>query len=242
VAPGADVRLDLPIVPPGDSSFVNAIATWRIRALPVLSGPVNVTYSQAMSEHLDDSALMLRYKDGDTASFETLYRRHNDSLFRYLLRLSRNRASAEDVYQEVWRKTIESRQRYRPTAKFRTFLFRVAQNCFIDHTRRNKRYSTIDLPDYAALQDEGDGPDVAAEKILFRRRMDAAIAALPEEQRQAFLLHEEAGLDLGSIAAICGTTRETVKSRLRYANDKLKRALAKPTAVSDGQSGDSCGR
>jgi RNA polymerase sigma-70 factor (ECF subfamily) len=218
---------------------VNATATWRIQAPPVLSGPVNVTYSRAMTEHVDDSALMLRYKDGDVAAFETLYRRHNDSLFRYLLRMSRNRDSAEDIYQEVWRKIIESRQRYRPTAKFTTFLFRVTHNCFIDHTRRNKRYSTIDLPDFAAQQDDGDGPDVAAEKILFRRRMEAAISGLPEEQRQAFLLHEEAALDLGSIAVICDTTRETVKSRLRYANEKLKRALVKPIAVSDGRSGDS---
>ena len=221
---------------------MTAITAWHIHSRPVLSGPVNLTYSRTMAEHVDDSALMLRYKDGDIAAFETLYRRHNNSLFRYLLRMSRNRDSAEDIYQDVWRKIIESRQRYRPTAKFTTFLFRVAHNCFIDHTRRNKRYSTNDLPDIGAQPDDGDGPEAAAEKILFRRRMDAAIAELPDEQRQAFLLHEEAGLDLGSIALVCGSTRETVKSRLRYANDKLKRALMKPAAIPDSRLGDTCER
>ena len=70
---------------------------------------------------------MLRYKDGDVAAFEILYRRHNDSLYRYLLRLSLNRDTAEDIFQEVWGKIIKARERYRPTAKFTTFLYRVAQ-------------------------------------------------------------------------------------------------------------------
>ena len=76
-------------------------------------------------------------------AFETLYRRHNDALYRYLLRLCRNhRDTAEDLFQEVWGKIVKSRERYRPTAKFTTFLYRVAHNCFIDHLRRNQRHST----------------------------------------------------------------------------------------------------
>ena len=84
---------------------------------------------------------MLRYKDGDVAAFELLYRRHNDALYRYLLRLSLHPHTAEDLYQEVWSRIIRSKARYRPTAKFTTFLYRVAHNCFIDHLRRNKRHS-----------------------------------------------------------------------------------------------------
>ena len=78
-----------------------------------------------MPETPDDSALMLRYRDGDVAAFETVYRRHNDSLYRYLLRLSQNPEAAEDVFQEAWGKIIKARQRYRPTALFSTYLYRV---------------------------------------------------------------------------------------------------------------------
>ena len=98
-----------------------------------------LAYAPTMAHTPDDSALMLRYCDGDVDAFETLYRRHNDAVYRYLLRLCQHRASAEDVFQEVWSKIVRARDSYRPTAKFTTFLYRVAHNCFIDHVRRNKR-------------------------------------------------------------------------------------------------------
>lgn len=169
---------------------------------------------------------MLRYGDGDVAAFETLYRRHNDALYRYLLRLSRNRDTAADVFQDVWSKLVRARHRYRPTAKFSTYLYRIAHNCFIDHLRRNKRHaaaSDTDPDSYAAQQ---DGPDHGAEKSLALERIRTALAALPEEQRDAFLLREEAGLSIESIAEVTGVNRETAKSRLRYAMKKLKAALA----------------
>jgi len=175
-----------------------------------------------------DSALMLRYKDGDVAAFEALYRRHNDSLYRYLLRLSLNRETAEDVFQEVWGKIIKARHRYRPTAKFTTFLYRVAHNCFIDYVRRNKRHMVSSAIDPDSSPDPGDEPDQVADKIFARQRLDAALGALPDEQRDAFLLHEEAGLGIDTIAQVTGVNRETVKSRLRYATRKLKTALAEP--------------
>ena len=107
----------------------------------LLSCPGRVAYAQLMGAKTEDSALMLRYRDGDVAAFEALYRRHKDPLYRYLVRLSSNRDTAEDVFQEVWSKIIKARRNYRPTAKFTTFLYRVAHNCFIDHIRRNKRHS-----------------------------------------------------------------------------------------------------
>ena len=183
-----------------------------------------------MSVTPEDSALMLRYKDGDVAAFETLYRRHNDSLYRYLLRLSRNRDTAEDVFQEVWGKIIKARHRYRATAKFTTFLYRVAHNCFIDYVRRNKRHMVNSAIDPDSSADPGDEPDQIAEKIFARQRLDVALGALPDEQRDAFLLHEEAGLSIDTIAQVTGVNRETVKSRLRYATKKLKTALAERDA------------
>jgi RNA polymerase sigma-70 factor (ECF subfamily) len=201
-----------------------------LRLQASLSTGGNVTYAPAMGRTPDDSALMLRYKDGDVEAFETLYRRHNDSLYRYLLRLSLNQDTADDVVQEVWGKIIKARHRYRPTAKFTTFLYRVAHNCFIDYVRRNKRHMVSSGIDPDCSPDPGDEPDLQAEKSFARRRLDAALETLPDEQRDAFLLHEEAGLSIDAIAGITGVKREAVKSRLRYASKKLKAALAEPAA------------
>lgn len=187
-----------------------------------------LAYAHRMGHIPEDSALMLRYKDGDTAAFETLYRRHNDALYRYLLRLCRHRATAEDIFQDVWGKIIKARSNYRPTAKFTTFMYRVAHNCFIDHVRRNKRHSnnTELEPEFHA--DTSESPDTIAERSLARERLVLALHDLPEEQRDAFLLHEEAGLSIDQIASVTGSNRETAKSRLRYAVNKLRAAIEEP--------------
>ena len=193
-----------------------------------LSRAAGLTYAPAMEKIPEDSALMLRYADGDVAAFDMLYRRHKDALFRYLLRLCRHRDSAEDIFQEVWGKIINSRDRYKPTAKFATFLYRVAHNCFIDHIRRNKRHAnSVDIePD--AHPDPGEQPDMLVEKSLARKRLDTALQLLPDEQRDVFLLREEADFSLEQIASITGTSRETAKSRLRYAVKKLRAAIDEP--------------
>jgi len=180
----------------------------------------------------EDSALMLRFKDGDVDAFETLYRRHNDPLYRYLLRLCRHRDNADDIFQEVWGKIIKAADRYRPTAKFTTFLYKVAHNCFIDHIRRNKRHTHPGNIEPDSQADPGDLPDILAERSLARERLEIALADLPDEQRDVFLLHEEAGLSLDQIAAITGSNRETSKSRLRYAVRKLRIAIDEPAEVS----------
>ena len=197
-----------------------------------LSRTAPLAYAPSMDEAPEDSALMLRYRDGDLAAFETLYKRHNDAVYRYLLRLCQHRDSAEDVFQEVWGKIIKARASYRPTAKFTTYLYRVAHNCFIDHIRRNKRHSqTVAIePDNQA--DPGELPEMHVERSLARRRLLDALQQLPDEQRDVFLLREEAGLSLDQIASITGTNRETAKSRLRYAVNKLRVAIDEPAGTS----------
>ena len=192
----------------------------------------SVPYAAAMDPSPEDSALMLRYRDGDVGAFETLYRRHNDALYRYLLRRCRHRATAEDLFQEVWGKIIKARANYRPTARFTTFLYRVAQNCFIDHLRRNRRHdhvAGIDPDSYAA---ESVHVDDEAERSLARRRLEKALDDLPDEQRDVFLLYEEADLSLDEIATVTGVKRETAKSRLRYAVNKLRAAIEEPSEAS----------
>jgi len=185
-------------------------------------------YARRMDHAPEDSALMLRYKDGDSAAFETLYRRHNDALYRYLLRLCQHRDAAEDVFQDVWGKIIKSRANYRPTAKFTTFMYRVAHNCFIDHVRRNKRHANGTELDPELHADTSETLETSIERSLARERLLVALDDLPEEQKDAFLLHEEGGLSIDQIAAVTGSNRETAKSRLRYAVNKLRVAIEEP--------------
>ena len=188
-----------------------------------------LAYAPRMGHTPDDSALMLRYKDGDIAAFEVLYQRNTDRLYRYLLRLCRQHDTAEDIFQEVWSKIIKSRASYRPTAKFSTFLYRVAHNCFIDYTRRNKRHArnTELVPEMHSHP--GEQPETSTERSLAKERLHVALMDLPLEQRDAFLLHEEAGLTVEQIAQVTGSNRETAKSRLRYAINKLRAAIDEPT-------------
>ena len=177
----------------------------------------------------DDGELMLRYARGDMRAFETLYRRHRSALYRYLVRQAHNTETANDLFQEVWSKVIASRERYEPRAQFRTFLYRIAQNCFIDYCRRasvrNESNGSDDSWESHLPASEQDRPDTRAEQAQLTARYRAALAALPNEQRDVFLLYES-GLSLEEIATLSAVGAETAKSRLRYAVAKLRATLA----------------
>ena len=179
----------------------------------------------------DDAQLMLAYARGEMRSFETLYSRHRAALYRYLVRQARDTEIANDLFQEVWSRVIVNRARYEPRAKFRTFLFTLAHNCFIDHCRRQKsRPQGLGIEDADAADmltaDDASRPDFELERNESSRRYRAALATLPPEQRDVYLLHEESDLSLEEIAHVTGVGAETAKSRLRYAVGKLKAALA----------------
>jgi RNA polymerase sigma-70 factor (ECF subfamily) len=178
----------------------------------------------------EDAQLMLAYGRGELRAFETIYSRHRAALYRYLVRQSRDAEIANDLFQEVWSRVIVNRARYEPRAKFRTYLFTVAHNCFIDHCRRMKaRPAGLALEDADAADllpaDDASRPDAQLEREETSRRYRAALATLPQEQRDVYLLHEESELSLEEIAHITGVGAETAKSRLRYAVGKLKAAL-----------------
>jgi RNA polymerase sigma-70 factor, ECF subfamily len=178
-----------------------------------------------------DAGLMLRYRDGDAAAFVALYAHYKGPLYRYLLRHVRNACAAADLFQEVWSHLIATRARYEPRAKFATFLFSIAHNCAIDFFRRdvNLRRSALAHESDAALTEpevpEHQRPDRVAEFAEQESALLAAVAALPQEQREAFLLREETGLSVEEIARITDVPVETAKSRLRYAVRKLKHSL-----------------
>ena len=170
-----------------------------------------------------DEELMLAYRDGDADAFETLYGRHRARLYRFVLRSVKERGLAEELYQDVWMRVIEARRRYVPKARFTTWLYSIAHNRLVDHWRR-KGLSVVDVE---GMEIEGNSPNperqVQARQDL--RRFASALEALPPAQREAFLLHEEAGLTAAEIAAVTQSESEAVKSRLRYAFQKLKAAV-----------------
>src|SRR5687768_6438026 len=144
-----------------------------------------------------DEQLMLAYRGGDTAAFEALYARHRSRLFRFVLRSMKSRAAAEELFQEVWIRVIEARSRYQPQARFSTWLYTIAHNLLVDHWRR-KGLTLVDL-DAAPEAQSADNPAREAEARQALRRLLQAIDALPPAQREAFLLHEEAGLTVAEI-------------------------------------------
>jgi RNA polymerase sigma-70 factor (ECF subfamily) len=179
----------------------------------------------------EDATLMTRYRDGDTEAFSTLYARHKGPLYRYLLRQVRNAAAAADLFQEVWSRLVATRNRYEARAKFATYLFRIAHNCTVDFFRRDftmrrgVRSDDTDGPPTEPEVPEYQRPDGIAELAEQQSALLAALRALPQEQREAFLLHEETGLTIEEIARVTDVGLETAKSRLRYAIRKLKKSL-----------------
>ena len=171
---------------------------------------------------------MLAYRGGDAEAFTALYARHKGGLFRFMVRSVKDRAAAEELFQEVWMKLIDARGRYEPQAKFITWLYTIAHNRMIDHWRR-RGLETVSLDEEGALEPpapQSTQPEKQAELNQTAGRLLAALAALPVLQREAFLLHEESGLSVAEIAAATGTGPEAAKSRLRYAIAKLREALS----------------
>jgi len=179
-----------------------------------------------------DEALMLRYAAGDVRAFEILYHRHELKLWRFILRSVSNRATADELLQDVWFSIVQAAARYQPAAKFTTWAFTLAHHRLIDRHRRTKPLASLD-----AVNDEGEpwveqltseGASDPAEQAESAQQLNAlsnALAQLPPEQRATFLLQAEGDLSVEEIATATGVSFETAKSRLRYARTRLKQEL-----------------
>jgi len=179
-------------------------------------------------EHSDED-LMLGYQQGDTAAFDVLYERHKGGVFRYLLSKCHQQAIAEELFQDVWMKLIVARDRYEVRAKFTTYLYQLAHNHFIDYYRKTRTdvFQQKDC-DEDVEQITADGQKQADEQLDIQRQIEMLselIDNLPDEQREAFMLREEAGLTVAEIAEVTGVNAEAAKSRLRYAVKKLRAGL-----------------
>lgn len=170
---------------------------------------------------------MIMYQQGDALAFETLYSRHKDPVYRFVLRQCGNRHTSDELFQDIWMKLIQKRQQYEIKAKFTTYLYTIARNHLTDYYRKNSNspsaVDTVDIDSIGArLQDQ---PEKQMELQRDTTRLLAGIASLPLEQREAILLKEEAGMSLMEIATLTDVNIETVKSRLRYAVKKLHQVM-----------------
>lgn len=176
-----------------------------------------------------DVMLMLACARGDLAAFEALYAHHRGMLYRFLLRSVRDPHRTDELFQETWSRVISARERYRPQAKFSTWLLQIAHNLMIDNARRQRPMAEGDEAEAALARlatPEHEQPDYALSGFERHRYLQRAIEQLPDEQRTAMLLRLEHDLSLEEIAVVTGAGRETVKSRLRYAMAQLREVLS----------------
>ena len=178
-----------------------------------------------------DEQLMLAFGRGDVRAFELLVRRWEDPLLNFIYRSVGNLERAKELRQETFLRVIKARKRYRPTAKFSTWLYRIAVNlCRSEHRKRVRRGEayTEDLGEgYAEtrLADSGPGPDKVAQSREVIATVRRAISGLPDEQREVVLLRQYHGLAFSEIAEIIGCPVSTAKSRMYYAMNNLRRTL-----------------
>ncbi len=180
-----------------------------------------------MNDARSDDDLMLAYARGEARAFEVLYERYRQPLYRYLFHALGDRASADDLYQDVWSRIIDARTRFRKDRGFKRYAFRIAHNRLVDHWRALERQgsgSEFDERTLAAPAEQQ--PESSNARQQQAHQLREALMQLSTEQREAFLLQQEAGLSLADIAARSGVGRETVKSRLRYAVKRLRGLLA----------------
>jgi RNA polymerase sigma-70 factor (ECF subfamily) len=184
-----------------------------------------------------DVQLMLDVKAGDEQSFELLLRKYRTPLVNFLYRMVRNTAVAEDLAQEVFLRVYRARQEYAPSAKFTTWMFRIATNLALNSVRDNRHHKmdvsmdqTVDTgeDEQRALEVPDKAPSVEQE-LVARCRADLimkAIHSLPEKQRAAVLLHKYQELDYDEIARVLECSESALKSLLFRAYETLRVELA----------------
>ena len=190
---------------------------------PAPAARVLTTSRQADPEALDDGTLMEHYRDGEQACFDILVRRHQGPVFRFFLRHLGDIESAEDMTQEAFIRVVQNRASFRSGAKFTTWVYTIARNLSVDEMRkrRYRRHRSLDEP----LGGRDGDPGRTLGDLEMRAVLEKAIAALPVEQREVFSLREMGGLSFQEIAEVVKCNENTVKSRMRYALERLHAAL-----------------
>jgi len=185
-----------------------------------------------------DEALMIRFQRGERAAFTQLVRRHQTGLYNFALRQLRVQSLAEDVVQEAFVRVVQNALDFKHEARFSTWVYTITRNLCIDQLRKRALRKHPSL-DEAKRGEEGDGPTLGEQTADSRanverqvtgselkERIAAAVDELPDDQREVFLLREMSNLPFKEIAEITGVPENTVKSRMRYALERLQTALS----------------
>jgi RNA polymerase sigma-70 factor, ECF subfamily len=185
---------------------------------------------------LEDDALLRRFTQGDADAFGVLLTRYERPIYNFILRFTRDPAAAQDLLQEVFLRVVHRSGDFQGNSKVSTWIYTIARNLCIDATRRNahRRHPSLDAPsgraDGAPLVERTaghePGPERLAETGHMRARIAEAVEALPDEQREVFLMRSVQHLAFAEIAHITQVSENTVKSRMRYALLRLQQALA----------------
>jgi RNA polymerase sigma-70 factor, ECF subfamily len=180
-----------------------------------------------------DAELMLRVKEGDGASFGVLLQKHRLPVTHFLFRMVQNQAIAEELAQEVFLRVYRSRSTYEPTAKFTTWLFRIATHLALNSIRdgRNERsQERLDDDSFdGPARDVRDNQPTAEQRMVYESKIEEvrrAIAALPEKQRGAVLMHKYHEMEYSQIAKVLNCSEAAVKSLLFRAYESLRARLA----------------
>lgn len=189
----------------------------------------------ALAGGSDDAQVMLQVKAGDESAFSYLVQKYRRPMVSFMYRMSHNSAAAEDLAQEVFLRVYRSRETYEASAKFTTWLYRIATNLAVNHARdtrheRPENMASLDEPDEDTGKtiDVADGSATAEEQILKRERMAAIrqrVQALPERQRIAVLMHKYQQMDYRQIAEVLKLSESATKSLLFRAYETLRGQL-----------------
>ncbi|GAC1608683.1 MAG: sigma-70 family RNA polymerase sigma factor [Myxococcales bacterium] len=203
-----------------------------------------------MEPDLSDEELLAAFQQGDAGAFERLLRRHRGPLFTFLVRMLGDRERAEDLAQETFLRIVKGAGAWERRARFKAWLYAIARNLCADAGRRDKLRRTDSLDDSERGRDgeegaplvetlpaEGPGPERGAESARLRPLLSRALAALPDDQREVFVLREQAGVTFAEIAEMLSVNENTVKSRMRYALVGLRKALAAAGIGDDARAG-----
>jgi RNA polymerase sigma-70 factor, ECF subfamily len=219
----------------GVSTNVSSVAIDRGLLSFAENTPASTVAPVNPAEVTSDADVMLRVKAGDDSAFSYLVQKYRRPLVGFMYRLCHNPATAEELAQEVFLRVYRSRSTYEPSAKFSTWLYRIATNLAVNHardTRHERAENTVrlDEPD----QETGTTPDLAddslsAEEQMLKRERLAAIRekvnALPERQRLAVLMHKYQQMDYRQIAAVMKMSESATKSLLFRAYETLREQL-----------------
>jgi RNA polymerase sigma-70 factor (ECF subfamily) len=206
--------------------------------LSIPSAPVSLPFENgaALSETgQSDAEIMLRVKAGDNAAFEYLVQKYRRAMVSFMYRMMHNSAGAEDLAQEVFLRVYRSRESYEASAKFTTWLYRIATNLAMNHardTRHDRPENTVSLDepdDTTGLSiDVPDGSMTVEEMMVRRERMAGIrkrVQALPERQRTAVIMHKFQQMDYRQIADVLKLSESATKSLLFRAYETLRGQL-----------------